>query len=216
MHLRRETVPRKWPVSRKGTKYVIRPNSNLRKGIPILVFIRDMLKVAQNRKEVKKAIHTKDILINGKSARNEKDAVLLFDKVTLVPSKKNYKLNLAENGKYTAEEINDSEAKSKVSRVNDKKILRGKKTQLNLSDGRNYLTDLKCGVNDSVVIDFATRKISKCLPLKEKARVIVFAGKHTGKRGEIVKMMPERKMVSLIAGKDTINVLIKQIMVTEK
>ena len=32
------------------------------------------------------------------------------------------------------------------------------------------------------------RKIEKCLPLKEKANVIVFEGKHAGEKGSIEKL----------------------------
>lgn len=214
-HLKRQKVPKNWPIKRKGTKYVISPNSGLNKGLPLLILLRDVLKIAQNRKEVKRAIHEKNILINRRNARSEKDLLQLFDKITLVSSNKNYKLTLAENGKFGVKEIKPEESKNKISKIVDKKILKGKKTQLNLSDGRNCLSDIKCNVNDSVLIDFEKKQISKCLPLKEKANVIVIAGKHSGETGVIDKINPERKMVELRAKGDNVNILIKQIMIIE-
>ena len=62
MHLKRQKVPKSWPITRKGTKYLVRPNSDIHSGIPILIILRDMLKIAQNRREVKRAIHEKNIL----------------------------------------------------------------------------------------------------------------------------------------------------------
>ena len=53
MHLKRQNTPKSWPIHRKGTKYIVRPQFNPRKGVPILILLRDMLKVAKNRKEVK-------------------------------------------------------------------------------------------------------------------------------------------------------------------
>lgn len=214
-HLKRQKVPKNWPIPRKGTAYVIKPYSNLEKGVPILIVLRDMLNVAQNRKEVKRAIHENNVLVNGRVARDEKNSVQLFDKITLVPSKKCFKVNLAENGKFVMEEVKESEGNQKVAKIIDKKVLKGKKTQINLSDGRNFLSEVKCNVGDSVSINFKDKKIEKCLPLKENANVIVFAGKHTGKRGKILKLKEERKMASLETKKDKINVLIKQMMVTE-
>lgn len=214
-YLKRQQVPKNWPVPRKGTKYVVKPYSNLEKGIPLLIILRDMLKVAQNRKEVKRALHENKILINGRPARDEKNSAQLFDKITLVPAKKCYKVNLAENGKFMMEEIKESETDHKIVKVINKKVLKGKKTQLNLSDGRNFISDLKCSVGDSVSVNFKDKKIEKHLPLKENANVIVFAGKHAGKRGKILKLIEERKMVALKAKDEKINVLIKQIMVTE-
>jgi ribosomal protein S4E len=93
--------------------------------------------------------------------------------------------------------------------------LKGKKIQLNLIDGRNFISDLECNVGDSVLIKFNDKKIEKCLPLKEKAKVIIFAGKHTGKTGEIEKIKAERKMASVISDQGKINVLLRQLMVTE-
>jgi len=77
------------------------------------------------------------------------------------------------------------------------------------------LTDIKCNVGDSALINFKDKKIEKCLELKEKANAIVFAGKHAGKKGIIEKLIIERKMAIMKVGEDKINVLIKQIMVIE-
>jgi small subunit ribosomal protein S4e len=213
-HLKRQKVPKNWPIPRKGTKYIIKPSFGLSNGVPLLVLLRDMLKIAQNRKEVKKVIHQKDILINGLPAKSEKTNVQLFDKITIVPSKTYYKLNLSSKGKFDIEKIKEPDANQKVAKIINKKILKGKKVQLNLNDGRNYLSDIKCNVNDSVSIDFKKKKIAKCLPLKENAKIIVIAGKHSGERGTLKKVKPERKMVTLNVGSKQVNILIKQVMVT--
>jgi len=214
-HLKRHKIPKNWPVARKGNTYVVRPKFGLNKGIPILVLLRDLLKVAKNRKEVKRAIHEKNILVNTIPVRDERNSVQLFDKISLVPSKKNYKLNLAHNGKFIVNEIKESEVNQKIAKIINKKVLKGKKMQINLSDGRNFISKIKCNVGDSVSIIFKDKKIDKCWPLKEGANVIVFAGKHAGKRGKISKLKTERKMAALDSKDGKINVLIKQMMVTE-
>ena len=212
-HLKRHQVPKNWPVPRKGTTFVVKPNSDLDSGVPILIAMRDMLKATQNRREVKKAIHEKNILLNNKPARNEKQSVVLFDTLTIVPMKKSYRMGLTSNGKFKLEET--KEANIKVARVVNKKTLKGKKTQLNLSDGKNYLSELKCDTNDSVLIDFKTNNVTECLKMKEKSNVIIFAGKHAGTQGVISKINPERKMAEINMGEKNINVLIKQFMVVQ-
>lgn len=214
-HLKRQAVPKSWPVPRKGTTFVVKPNANLEKGIPVLIAVRDLLKIAKNRKEVKKAINAKNILVNGKVPKDERNSVSLFDVLTIVPSKENYKITLKENGKFNAEKISDKDAGHKISKVIGKKVLKGKKIQLNLSDGRNVLFDKDCKINDSVLFDFSKKKIEKIIPLKEKSSVIVFAGKHAGKKGTIEKVKAERKMASIKTKENKINVLIKQFMVVE-
>jgi len=214
-HLKRQFAPKSWPIPRKGTTFVIKPNFGLSKGIPLLIVLRDMLKIVQNRKEAKKAIHFKNIFVNGREAKDEKDGILLFDVITIVPSKKNYKLSVSLKGKFELEEIKEVESNHKISKVIGKKILKGKKVQLNLSDGRNFLSDAKCKTNDSVLIDFKNNKLEKCLPLKEDSNVFVFAGKHSGAIGKIEKINKERKMATIESHQEKINILIKQFMVIE-
>jgi len=214
-HLKRQKIPKSWPIPRKGTKYVVRPSLNPEKGVPILIILRDILKIAQNRKEVKKALNSKNILLNNKIVKDEKINALLLDVIGVIPSKKYYKVELSENGKFAINEIKESESKHKISKIINKRTLKGKKTQLNLSDGRNVLSKIVCEVNDSVLINFDKNKIEKCISMKEKSKAIVFSGKHSGKYGIIDKINKERKMAELKTDKEIINVLIKQIMVVE-
>ena len=212
-HLKRESLPKNWPIERKGTAYVVKAKSS---GIPILVVLRDLLKIASNRKEVKQAIQERKVLINNTLVKDDQKGVDLFDTISLIPSKKYYRLSLTEKGKLTLVEIKEAEANRKISKIVNKRILKGKKVQLNLSDGRNFLTNLKCKTNDSVLINFKDKKIEKCLPLQEGVKAFVFAGKHAGEQGIIEKIKLERKMISLRAKEEKINVLIKQIIVVEQ
>lgn len=214
-HLKRQKIPKNWPLPRKGSVYVVRPSFSIKKGIPILIVLRDLLKVAQNKREAKRALHEKNILFNEKVIRDYKQPIMLYDIITIVPAKKNYKLNLKENGKFKIEEISEKDSKKKIAKIIGKKILKGKKTQLNLIDGRNFLSDIKCSINDSVLVNLKEKKIEKCLPLKEKAKIIIFAGKHAGKTGVIEKLDLDKKMAKVSNKKGTINVLIKQLMVVE-
>jgi small subunit ribosomal protein S4e len=209
-HLKRKSIPKEWPLPRKGLTFVAK---NISKGIPVVVVLRDILKIARTRKEVKKAIHMKHILISKKVENDEKKAMELFDTLTIVPSKKNYRLVLTENGKYTIEEISEKESKEKISKIIGKKIVKNKKTQLNLWDGRNYISDIECKVNDSVIIDLEKNKILKRLPLKEKSEILVIGGKHAGTKGIVQKIDLEEKMVEVKTKNDKFNTLIKQIMV---
>lgn len=213
MYLKRQKAPKNWPITRKGTKYVVRPSFDIQKGIPILIILRDVLEIAQNRKEVKKAIHMKNILLNNKVIIDEKIPCFLFDIIKIVPAKKYYKINLSENGKIKVEEINENESHYKINKILGKKIIKGKKIQINLSDGKNFLSDIKCKINDSVLIDLEKKKIEKCLHLKEKSEVIVYLGKYAGKKGIIEKIDSKNKIAELRINKEKNNILIKQLMV---
>lgn len=215
MHLKRQEVPKEWPIARKGSVYVVRPNSKLKSGIPILIVLRDMLKIALNRKEVKSAIHQKNIFINGKPVKDEKHAVSLFDVITIVPSKKNYRIEISEKRKFEVREISEKESYKKILKVINKKTLKNKKIQINFSDGTNFVSDIECRINDSVLINLKEKRAEKCLPLREKSKVIIFDGKHMGETGIAEKIDSEHKMVELNVNGKKVSVLIKQIMVIE-
>ena len=215
MYLKRQQVPKSWPISRKGTAYLVRPKGSIKDGIPLLIVLRDILKITQNRTETKKAINSGLIMLNGGKIRDERISLCLFDVISIVPEKKYYQLILTKNKKFDVEEIKENDSKNKIAKITNKRTLKGKKVQLNLSDGRNFLSTIKCNVNDSVLINFKDKKIEKCLPLKEKEKAIVFSGKHAGKRGIIEKIDTKNKMIELKGDEEKINVLIKHMMVIE-
>lgn len=214
-HLKRQEVPKSWPIERKGTKYVVRANFGFEKGVPVLIALRDMLKIAKDRREVEKALYSKNVLSNNKIVLEEKNGLMLFDTLTIVPSKKHYRLNLNTNGKFKLDEIKETEANKKVSKIINKKTLRGKVTQINLIDGRNFISKNECKVGDSVVINFKDKKIEKIIPMKKGASAMIFSGKHIGKTGIIENIDEKGKMVEMKSDGEKINALVKQLMVTE-
>ena len=215
MHLKRHEVPKKWPIARKGSVYVTRPSSNLKNGIPLLVILRDVLGTAQSRKEAKEAIQSKNILVNAKRSRDEKQAILLFDTITNIPAKKSYRLEIGKNGKFALKEIIEKDSWKKVAKVLGKKVQKKKIMQINLGDGRNIISDMKCNVNDSILIDLKNGKAEKCVPMAENANALVFDGKHAGEFGKIKKINAEHKTAEIDVHGKSVNVLLKQIIATE-
>ncbi len=214
-HLKRQEMPKSWPVPRKGTTYIINPLADLSSSIPLLIVLRNMLNVVQNRKEAKNSIHLRYILLNARKVKDEKVSLYLFDTLSILPSKKNYRVELSKNGKFDVKEIKESESNFKIAKVLDKRTLKGKKIQLNLSDGRNFLSDIKCNTNDSVLVNLKDSKIEKCISLKENSKVLIIGGKHIGENGIIKNLDKEKKMANVESNGVNINVLIKQLIVTE-
>lgn len=207
-HQKRQAVPRKWPVSRKGTTFTIKTKSGR---IPLLVVLREMLGVVKNRRECKRALHENKIEINMKPAKDIARGVNLLDVITIVPSKKSYVLKLSKTGKYAVFETKDNE--EKPIKIMNKTLLKGKKMQLNLIDGRNILTDQKCKTHDSVLFNFKNKKITKILEMKKGANVMVYAGKHSGEEGVIEEINEEKKTATIKTKESKIDALIKQIIV---
>jgi small subunit ribosomal protein S4e len=198
MHLKRRAIPKTWPIAKKGTKYIVVPSEN---GLPVLVAIRDILKFAQDRKETKKILDAGLVSVNGRIIKEEKYALKLFDVLKL--KDKFYRLGIA-NKRSAFEEIKEKEANSKVVKIIGKKILPGKKIQINLEDGRNYLTKEKFKIGDSALIDFK-EGIKRFIPLKEKSKVLIEKGKHIGKIGIIEKLSDDLAEIKVNAEKINVN-----------
>ncbi len=188
MYTKRETVSKSWPVPRKGTKYIVVPSHSKKSGIPVLLILRDLLGLVKTRRELEKLILEKKVLINNRIIFNANHSLLLFDTISLPTIKKYYLLTYSSSGKMIVNEINESESKEKVSKVINKKIIKGKKIQLNFQDGRNIISKENVKIGDSVLINFDKKSIEKVLPIKEKSKILVIKGKHIGKIGLITKI----------------------------
>ncbi len=211
MHLKRSKKPKTWPLAKKGTKYLVRPSHSLKKAIPLLIVLKDIIKIAKNKKEVKKILNFGKIKVNGKTVREEKYPLILFDNLSL--DNKNFKLVL-KNKKFDIVEIKEEDANKKISKIVGKKILKRGKIQINLADGRNYLIGKeKVKVGDSVVIDLKQNKIMEILPFKEKCRILFIAGKHIGEEGIIEEIDEKSKIITLKVGEEKLNSRLRSLMV---
>jgi len=203
MHLKRQKMPRNWPVARKGTKYLIRPSHNKKEGIPLLIILREVLKLAKTRKEVKKILILQKVKLNDKIIKKEEISALPFSILEI--GNKKYEVGFTEKGKLSIEE---TDKKERILRVIGKKILKNKKIQLNLLYGDNILYDKKIKIGDSVVLQ--DKKIVKIISLDKAKEAIIISGKYKGKKGSIEKI--EKNMIVIVSNKEKLNVPIKNII----
>lgn len=180
-------MPRSWPIARKPSKkrYVAVPSHAKTKGITILYLLRDVLKIANTRKEAKRILLNGDVKINGVARKDETFTVQIFDKVSLEKINKHYRLNIV-NRKFSLEEVSKKDAEAKVVKIIGKVVLDKKHIQMNLGDGTNFLSKEKFNVGDSAIVNFKSKKVEKILPLKKDANVEVVLGKHAGEKGKLV------------------------------
>jgi small subunit ribosomal protein S4e len=188
-HIKKTVMPKTWPVPRKGRgkRYVAVPSHSTSKGISLLFLLRDVLKIAKTRKEVRHMTLNGMVKINNKVRADENFPVNVLDVLNLAADKENryYRLEIV-NKKFNLTKIEAKEADSKIVKIVGKKVLVGGKVQMNLRDGQNFLSKLKFGVGDSVVLDTKKDKVEKILNLKKGAKVEIILGKHAGENGELV------------------------------
>ncbi len=216
-YLKRNKIGKFWPIPRKGTKYLAVPTHNKNDSIPLVVVMRDILKLVKIKKELKRLINERKIQINHKEIRETNYPICLFDVINFPELKKNYKAVLSKNKKMNFEEISDKEAETKIFKVINKKILGKKKIQLNLMHGKNIISDEKVKTGDSILLDLKNNKILKVIPMQEGKNVYVIKGKHAGIKGKIKEILSRggKSIAKIISEDEKINVWIKNIVVVE-
>lgn len=187
-HIKRLMMPRSWPLPRKTSVWVQKPDPcghSIENCMPMGVILRDILGVAHNRREAKKILHSRQIMVDGRVETALGRGVGLMDVLTVGGN--NYRCVLDTNGKLRYRPISAKKASSKVCRVMGKTTISGGKTQLHLHDGRNLLFDsnpeYKSG--DSVVISLPEQEIVSHHKFEEGALAYLTGGSHIGETATI-------------------------------
>lgn len=203
-------MPIAWPIKRKNIQFVSKPNPGtyqLKYSTSVLILLRDVLKYARTSKEAKFIVSEKNILVNGREVSDIKFAVGMFDVIEIKKVDEKYTVLLDNFGKLKLVKSKDDLVHLKLT---SKTLLKGKKVQLNFMNGYNVLTDEKTAkgiaLEDTIVYDFAKKKISSTLALKEGAIVYIFDGNFKGSFGTVKKFIEynglTRNVVELEIGKD--------------
>jgi len=178
MHLTRKAISKKIAIPKKGTKYVVRPASHLKEGVPVLIAVRDLLKIVHTTKEAKAILPS--LKLNSRPISNIKETIKLFN---LFEADKVYRLSILPTNKFFLEEAKDKE--TRLAKVISKRLVKKGFIQLSLHDGTNIETkDNSIHVGDSLYLD-SNNQIKKHLPLEKGKNVFVINGKFVGQTGVI-------------------------------
>ena len=182
-HMKRLTMPRSWPLPRKSSVWIQKPNPcghPLDLCMRMGVILRDILGVAQNRREAKKILHSKQVKVDGDIETDIGRGVGLMDVLTV--GEVSYRCVLDTNGKLRYRMISAKESSTKICRVMGKTTIKGGKTQVHLHDGRNMLfsdnPEYKTG--DSLVLSLPDQEIKSHYKFEEGSMAYLTGGNHTG------------------------------------
>jgi len=214
-HLKRKAIARSWPLPKKGTKYVMKPYPGKKRelSLPLGIILRDILKIASTRREIKALLNANEIFVDGKLRKKEKTPLSLFDILSIPRLNKYYRITINEKRKIALEEINEKDSNIKICKVIGKKMLKNGIQQINCSDGINFIYKDKISINDSIIFDLKNKKIIKILPLKIGAEVFITGGAQSGLKGKIAEI--DGKIKVRIKNKN-LEVQVKNLYVIEK
>ena len=185
-HLKRVAAPRAWPITRKTSKWVAKPMPGAHseeRGMPLVVVLRDLLKVADKSKEIKQILHEGKVLVDGKVRKDYRYTVGMFDTVSIPAINANYRMVIGGDGKFHLMPVTDAAAK--ICKIVNKTAIKGGKIQLNLHDGTTMIASNDYKTKDSIIIKVPERKIDQHFTYAVGSLVVVTEGKHSGEIGKV-------------------------------
>jgi len=199
VRLKRLSAPKFSKMPKKEKKWIVTPKPGPYKkfeSIPLLIIIRDQLKLAENVKEVNRIIKTKEVLVDGKPRIDRKYPVGLFDVINIPKIDKQYRVVPSHTGLKLIE-VPKKEANLKLARIKNKTMTKGGILQLNLHDGKNILLDKKddkkvYNTGDSLLLELPGQKIVEHIKMEKETTAILTAGQNMGNIAKIKEIIMTR------------------------
>jgi small subunit ribosomal protein S4e len=188
MHQKRMSMPTSWKVPKKTNKWIAAtcPGPHTKESsIPLLVILRDMLKLVDNAKEAKRILQEKQVLVDGVARKDLKFPVGIFDVVSIPINNQFYRMLQDSKGRLFLNDIEEERSKWKICRINGKTTVAGGKTQLNLHDGTNIIASNDYKRKDTIQISLPDKQILRKLEYKVGNTVFITGGSHSGLVGQI-------------------------------
>jgi small subunit ribosomal protein S4e len=196
--LKRKPAPRFWPIHRKEAVWIVRPSPgphSLEKCLPLSLVLRDILEVAETRKEAKKIIGQGKVYVDGKVRRKDDFPVGLMDVISMPDLNKFYRILPSHKGLFLYP-ISKEEADFKLLRVEDKTIAKNGNLQIAFHDGSNLLMKGEAESPEKVVYEtfdilklgLPEKQVLDQLKTKKGNIAVITGGKNVGKQGKIVEV----------------------------
>ena len=195
-HLARSRAPRNWPIKRKETKWITRPNPGahpIDKSISVNLLLKRILNCADTTREIRYIINNRSVLVDKVPVKDHKTAIGFMDIIDIPEKKETYRLIVNLEGELELITMKKELDNLKPTKIIGKTMIKGKKVQLNLIDSRNIIVDKDSyNVGDTVVMDLSKKSIVQHLKLEKGAEIFLMGGKHKGAVGKITDIIKEK------------------------
>ena len=189
-HLKRLAAPKTYWIMRREEKYTthISPGPHTKESsIPILIALRDLLKVVSTAKEAKKVLNERKVMVDGRVITDVKFPIGFMDVVKIADLY--YRVTFDLKGRIKIIQIPEDESNLKISKVINKKTIKKGKTEVTTEDGRNFiLKDVSIG--DSILFVVPNQEVKEVLKMNIGKTVFLIAGKYVGRIAKILEIIP--------------------------
>ncbi|HOV81706.1 MAG TPA: 30S ribosomal protein S4e [Methanothrix sp.] len=193
-HQKRVTAPVSWPIARKTQAWVAKTSPgphSAAESMPLVMVVRDMLKMVDNAREARRALYEGRVLVDGRAQKNYKLPVGIFDVITIPDLNQQYRMLKDEKGMFYLSLLEPGRVR-KLARIENKTFIKGGKQQLNLSDGSNKLAEGDFNVGDSLVLSLPEKNIEERIGFEVGNLAMVVGGRHSGQTGKIKEIITVR------------------------
>ena len=223
--MKRKPAPRFWPIHRKEMPWIVKPSPGAHSQnncLSLALVLRDILGIAQTRKEGKLILAQSKVLVDGKVVQKDDFPVGLMDVISMPDAGKYYRV-LPSNKGLVVSPISKEEANFKLVRVEDKNTAK-KGVQISLHDGSNLFIkvadakhpeEVTYSTFDILKMQFPEKQVVQSLKTKEGNLAIITGGKNIGKQGKIVeieKTESKKRRQALVVIEDTSGVRYQTIL----
>ncbi len=196
-HLKRLASPSFWPIHRKESAWVPKPNAGAHSSshcLPLELIIRDELALGKNRREVGSILAEGKVKVDGRSRRERNHPAGLMDVVEFTDANLAYRVIPVEGKGLSVIKITKDEAKFKLCKILRKGIAPGGRMQYGTHDGRSLTPKPEEGVsaaystNDTLRISIPTQRVLNHIKFEKGNFALVIAGRNLGKSGKIIEL----------------------------
>ncbi|OEJ86636.1 40S ribosomal protein S4-B [Hanseniaspora osmophila] len=208
-HQKRLSAPNHWMLDKLSGAYAPKASPGphkLKESLPLIVFLRNKTKYGLNGREVKSILMQRHVKVDGKVRTDSTYPAGFMDVITLEATNENFRLIYDVKGRFAVHRITDEEAAYKLGKV--KKVQLGKKgiPYVVTHDGRTIrYPDPSIKVNDTVVLDLASGKITDFVKFDTGKLVYVTGGRNMGRIGTIVHREKHEGGFDLVHIKDSLD-----------
>jgi small subunit ribosomal protein S4e len=190
-HLKRINAPKQWNILRKNNKFITRPNPGphtMNMAVSLNLALK-LIGLGNNLREVKFLLNNHEVLVDWRRKKDSKAQIGFLDTLAIPKQNIYYRVLFDEKGKLYLKKTDEKDSVLKISKIVNKTPL-GKKIQLNLLDGRNFLVDngKNYTAGDSLLFELPEQKIKSVLKLERGNQILLYKGKYAGRVAVIESM----------------------------
>jgi small subunit ribosomal protein S4e len=189
-HLKRLFAPPSWMLSKLKGVYAPRPRAGphkLRECIPLVVLLRNRLKLALNSREATFILKNRNIKVDGRVRSDPKYPCGFMDIVAIPKTKDSFRILLDAKGRFSMVRVDEAEANTKLCKVVKRVTLSNRTPAVVTHDGRTIrFADPSIAAGDSIVLNTADSKIQDFVKFRAGSLAMITGGKNMGRVGTIV------------------------------